>query len=78
MAKQTTLNKEFTIKNGNVIIVETTEKQLNKAELQSEKIQLLNRQAQLTNQIAELQIQYSNIGIAVSEIDGMIEGLERS
>jgi septal ring factor EnvC (AmiA/AmiB activator) len=77
MANQTTLNKEFVIKNGGVVITETIEKQLSKEELQAEKAQYINRQAQLTRQISELQKQYNSIDAAIADIDSMIEIIDQ-
>lgn len=77
MATQKILDRNYKIEEGGVVtIVETTQKQLNKAELQAQKIQLLNRQTQLLNQSTELQKQSKVIDESIKEIDEMITRLD--
>jgi predicted nucleic acid-binding Zn-ribbon protein len=76
MATQKILDRNYKIEGGVVTIVETTQKQLNKAELQAQKIQLLNRQTQLSNQVTELQKQSKSIDESIKEIDEMIASLD--
>ncbi|ACL77567.1 hypothetical protein [Ruminiclostridium cellulolyticum] len=76
MATQRILDRNYKIEEGGVVtIVETTQKQLNKAELQAQKIQLLNRQTQLSNQVTELQKQSKAIDESIKEIDDMVARL---
>ncbi len=76
MATQKILDRNYKIEEGGVVtIVETTQKQLNKAELQAQKIQLLNRQTQILNQVTGLQEQSKSIDESIKEIDEMIARL---
>jgi hypothetical protein len=72
MAKQETLNKEFKVIGGQVVIEETTKKILSKDELLQEKMGLMNQQAQIMRQIASYKEQYNNIEKAMIYIDAMI------
>ncbi|MCX7817534.1 MAG: hypothetical protein N2317_08535 [Syntrophales bacterium] len=76
MASQKTLDKNYTVKDGGVVIVETVQKNLSKEELLQEKMNLINRQAQISRQMADIQAQYDNIGNAVTEIDLMIAAID--
>jgi hypothetical protein len=75
MAKVTTLNKDYKVENGTVIITEQVEKVLNRSELEQERMNYVNRVTQIDRQIADLKTQKTTLASAITELEGMISKL---
>jgi phage shock protein A len=75
MAVQKTLNKNFKVVDGNVVINETVEKVLSADELKNEKSAYQQRQNQIFQQVEMLQRQYDEMQTAIDELDNMISQL---
>jgi hypothetical protein len=75
MAKQTTLNRSVKVENGSAVIEETTQKTLNRAELENERMGYLNQIANLDRQIQDFKLRRASLVSAIGELDGIIAQL---
>ena len=75
MGSQKTLNKQYSIVDGNVVINETVEKVLTLDDLQREKTAYQQRQNQIKQQMELLKDQHVEIKNAIKELDDMIAAI---